>query len=217
MEKSICFRCTSELWKYIKPYLEKWDYKVQDILDFSLNPYIILDYRGSFGTVTNLSSLITPTGRKVIKDVEEFLERAAKLKGFEYTKPWIINGVLIKPGMQIITKENGVEITWFIIPTKNGLAAINYEVFLAWEYMAIDTFIKKYINKITHIYDVIDSHSFDSLLWEKPKYVVYTKQEIADILGISVTDYERYKYCKCIKYLGELYKFIRKAITKNYK
>lgn len=92
-----------------------------------------------------------------------------------------VNGIEIKPGMIFIT-DNGY--TWVVFPTKDSLAIISYEE-VKWYYL--DNFLETYDNKIISIKDLSDTELGEGkVLWEKPKEVIITMDEIAKKFGLSV-------------------------------
>lgn len=80
-----CIICTIKLWKRISLYLKQWGYKIENISDFDICPLLVINRYGTFGICTNLvMSDISYHDRELIKDTEEFLQKAAVLKGFIY-------------------------------------------------------------------------------------------------------------------------------------
>ena len=90
-EKIPCIKCDSRLWEYIKSYLEEWGYKNSASFDYDWGIYslLVINYLGDVGYINNLqcTNYITiNSNRELVTNVEEFLERAAKLKGFTYKR-----------------------------------------------------------------------------------------------------------------------------------
>ena len=86
-EKIPCIKCDSRLWEYIKPYLEEWGYIIEDISSFNTSPLLSINRYGLLGQCTNFSMKCKNYhDRELVTNVEEFLERAAKLKGFTYKR-----------------------------------------------------------------------------------------------------------------------------------
>lgn len=87
MEKIPCIYCTFTLLDYIKPYLEKWGYKIRYPLNFQYNPILVINYNNKLGEIGDVSPTdIKMYNRELAQYIEEFLERAAKLKGFTYKR-----------------------------------------------------------------------------------------------------------------------------------
>lgn len=194
MERIPCIKCTPELWEYIKPYLKEWGYSIDDIDSFYKSPLLCINRYGLFGNCTNLSMECEEAhNRELVTDVEEFLERAAKLKGFTYKRKnimakYVINGVEIKPGMVIEIQDNDKELSYVVFPLLNGRLGLICHNKSSWS--GIEYFIKYYSHKIICIHDLTSEElgglSRGKVLWEKSKEVVLTMQEIADKLGIPV-------------------------------
>lgn len=180
MEKIPCIKCNTKLWEYIRPYLEKWKYEFGNIVNFSTYPTLVLNRDGQIGLCTNLHrDCIFVHNRILITDVEEFLERAAALKGFTYKRKDImkINGIEIKPGM-IITCENSVD--YIAFPTKEGLAFAN---------IFVGEWTTTIPGNIITIRDLVENGCLTSgkILWKKPKEkIVLTMDEIAEKFGYDV-------------------------------
>lgn len=107
----------------------------------------------------------------------------------KYYENMIINGVELKAGMVIETEKD----CWVVFPTQKGLAVINYNKHdrttphpSSWD--LIGDFVREYKNEIKSIHDISNGCSLadGEILWEKPKEVVLTMQEIADKFGINV-------------------------------
>lgn len=190
INKIPCIKCTPKLWEYIKPYLKEWGYIMYGSYSFSY-PYLVINNCGKFGDfnfyeVTNEKEY----NRELITDVEEFLERAAKLKSFYYKRKDImkINGVEIKPGMVIETLEDDKNILYVVFPLLDGeLGVVSYSK-VSWS--GIEYFIEKYSSKIICIYDLTSERlgglNNGKVLWQKPKEVVLTMDEIAKKFGVPV-------------------------------
>lgn len=84
MKRIPCIKCNSQLWEYIKPYLEKWGYIISGIVDWTSFPILVLNFDGIFGECSNVENI--STNRELLTDVEKFLEEAAKLKGHTYKR-----------------------------------------------------------------------------------------------------------------------------------
>lgn len=192
MERIPCIKCTPELWEYIKPYLEKWGYKPYITFgNLEAYPLLAINITGNLGLYNNLSSSCADSyNRELVTDVEEFLERAAKLKGCTYKRKnimakYVINGVEIKPGMVIEIQDNDKELSYVVFPLLNGrLGLICYNK-SSWS--GIEYFIKYYSHKIICIHDLTSEElgglSRGKVLWEKPKEIILTIDEIAEKFG----------------------------------
>ena len=88
MEKKIpCIKCNKRLFEYLWSYLKKWGYININVNanDLDIYPLLVLNYNGSLGCVASLFlEYNADYNRILVNDPEEFLTRAAKLKGFEY-------------------------------------------------------------------------------------------------------------------------------------
>lgn len=179
MEKIPCIKCTLELWKYIKPYLEEWGYKIYTPSSWLHFPLLVINDRGRFGSCDNYQlSHLDYFNRELVTDVEEFLKRAAKLKGFTYKRKDImkINGIEIKPGMVIITEHNE---DYIAFPTYSGIAFAN-NVIGGWT-----STIPEGIKQIRDL-AITNNITSGEILWEKPKEIVITMDEIAKKFGYPV-------------------------------
>ena len=190
-EKIPCIECTVQLWEYIKPYLKKWEYSIYNVVNFNNFPLLVINSNDYLGEVTNAHVLSKEKyDRELVTNVEEFLERAAKLKGFTYKRKDImqINGVEIKAGMVIKTKEDNAIYTYVVFPLLNNTLGVMAYDKTRWD--TIEDFITFKYSKIIAIYDLIPAKSnflyTGKLLWDKSKEVELTMQEIADKFGIPV-------------------------------
>ena len=87
-EKIPCIKCDQKLWDYIIPKLKSWNYVVKEIENLSAYPILTINYCNTLGDISSISSGdIERYNRELVTNPEEFLARAAKLKGFEYNKP----------------------------------------------------------------------------------------------------------------------------------
>lgn len=91
MKKIPCIKCDQKLWEYIEPNLEKWEYQFIDIGYFEACPILVLNSDGILGLCINLSTFtIDEYDRELVTNVEEFLQRAAELKGYNYKRKDIV-------------------------------------------------------------------------------------------------------------------------------
>lgn len=179
MKKIPCIKCNPKMWKYIKPYLIDWGYSIKVTTDWVTYPILVINESGILGICNNyLVSFAGEYGRELVTDVEEFLKRAAELKGFTYKKEDImeINGIEIKPGMVINTKENG---DYIVFPTNKGMAFVN-NTYGGWT--------STVPNDIIEIHDLSEGVNIDNgaILWKKPKEIIITMDEIAEKFGYPV-------------------------------
>lgn len=172
-----------EKWEYIKTNLEELGYRLLCLSGWKFCPYIVLDFIGNVGKCSNLSERES-SNRYEVTNVEEFLEKAAILMGKQYKRKDMvkIHDIEIKPGMVITTTNNYF---WVVFPTKKGLAVVSYQD-NSWYF--IDNFIKTYKENIVSIKDLTEEYTLSggNILWEKPKEVVLTMQEIADKFDIPL-------------------------------
>lgn len=192
MNKTPCIKCTPEIWEYIEPFLINWRYvKCYDFsYDWETYPILVIDYCGVFGRYSNISNISNIDGydRELITDINIFLDKAAKLKGFTYKRKIMeINGVEIKPGMIIETVDSirNSKSFWIVFPTKKGLAITRWG-YSSWEY--INEFVKYHSKDIENIYDCVNGESLTSgdVLWGKSKEIVITMDEIAEKFGYPI-------------------------------
>ena len=89
MNKIPCVLCNSELWEYISPKLIKWGYKYHVGLNskWNLFPLLVINWGGYIGNINNVHyTSIKDHDRKLLTNIEEFLKKAAELKGFIYKR-----------------------------------------------------------------------------------------------------------------------------------
>lgn len=193
MDKIPCIKCTPELWEYIKPYLEEWNYHTFYVSEWNWlrYPILVLNNSGSLGTCNNWNdAALNMYNRELVTNVEQFLERAAKLKGFTYKRKDImeINGIKIKPGMVIEIQNNDNKLSYVVFPLLNGKLGMICHNKSSWD--SIEYFIKNYSSKIICIYDLTSEElrglNSGKVLWQKSKEVVLTMDEIAKKFGFPV-------------------------------
>ena len=164
-EKIPCIRCDSQLWEYIKLYLKEWGYKIVCIANIKQFRLIVINYTNNLGYVANVSSSnnLRDYNRELVTNVEEFLERAAKLKGFIYKRK------------DIMEKEFDVN---------------KLEVGMIVEYKTREKRIVLRDSEGNLFLSGIDSYKSDMSHFigntEIPKEVELTMQEIADKFGIPI-------------------------------
>lgn len=194
MDKIPCIKCTPELWEYIKPYLEEWNYYTFHVAewDWLSYPILILNNSGHLGICNNWNgAALSVHNRELVTNVEEFLERAAKLKGFTYKrKDMEFHGIEIKAGMIIVTDEPNVDnVHYIVFPRANELGVVKYGITACGVWFNLEEFINIYYNDIKRIYDKSkDKYAlFGDTIWEKgSKEVVLTMDEIAKKFDIPV-------------------------------
>lgn len=188
MEKIPCIECNKEMWAYIKPYLEKWGYRIYVSNSWEICSLLTINYGGEIGGCNNYPiSHSKCYYRKLVTDVEEFLERAAQLKGFTYKRKIMeINGVEIKPGMGIYINEKTYSHLYIVFPIKDGLGVIPYGEAGRW--LELSEFLETYKEKIVAICGLaeVGVSIGNNILWEKPKEVVITMDQIAEKFGYPV-------------------------------
>lgn len=191
MNKIPCIKCDSKLWKYVRPYLDGWGYNLQWIVPQQLNSnsYLVTNRCGVFGDCGNFDVLNEETyNRESITNVEEFLEQTAKLKGFAYERKDIIeiHGIEIKPGMGIcLDSKNDSNKFYIVFPAKSGLAVVNYGQSCCW--LHLDLFLSRYKDRIVAICDLATQNDIvGNILWEAPKEIVLTMDDIAKKFGYPV-------------------------------
>lgn len=188
MERIPCIKCDSKLWEYISPYLEKWGYTFEYITEANWRTYPILvtNISSSFGVCGNISTYSRCYGRELVTDVEEFLERAAELKGFTYKRNDCImkfNGIVIRPGMVLVSSTGTM---YIVFPAKGYLATVTYRDDVntcnCW-YTLEDTLSSKDIVKVLDAPKNLISDG--KVLWEKSE-VVITMKDIAEKFNCQV-------------------------------
>lgn len=189
MEKIPCIKYNLQDWDYIESNLIKFGYEITGLTPWEECPYITLNLGNCLRIVSNLTegaALDKSYNREIIYDAEEFLERAAHLKGRKYVKRDVmkIHDIEIKPGMGIYVDERIAENLYVVIPTKRGLGVVAYGAPFTWD--ILDNFLKMYSGRVVAICDIPNSVIEGDILWEKPQEVVLTMQDIANEFGISV-------------------------------
>lgn len=189
MDKIPCIKCTSELWNYIKPYLEKWGYTPGSFrIDFEQRPLLVINSFGNKGKYNSDGmSVCTDYNRELLDNVEEFLKRAAILRNFTYKRKDVIeiNGIEIKPGMVLIGKDaDNRDSILVAFPLQKGIgfATVNSK------YACWTTDYTTRIKRLTEIRDLAPDDNIikGNLLWDESKEVVLTMDEIAKKFGYPV-------------------------------
>ena len=187
MEKIPCIKCTPEIWEYIKPYLKEWGYELEATCSWDVYPLVVINECGTLGRCNNYQLFSKDEyNRELVTDVEEFLERAAHLKGRKYVKKNVvkINSIEIKPGMGIFIYDRLAENLYVVIPIKRGLGVIAYGASFTW--YTLDDFLERYSSSIVAICDIPNNFIEGDILWEKPQEIVITMQDIAEKFNCPV-------------------------------
>lgn len=187
MEKIPCIKCTPEIWEYIKPHLIEWGYELRATCSWDVYPLLVINECNTLGRYNNYQLFSKDEyNRELITDVEEFLERAAHLKGRKYVKREVmkIHDIEIKPGMGIFVYDRLAENLHVVIPTKRGLGVVAYGESFTW--YTLDNFLERYSSSIVAICDIPNSVIEGDILWEKPQEIVITMQDIAEKFNCPV-------------------------------
>ena len=178
MKKIPCIICNSSKWEYIKPFLIEWHYNIKYVTsDWEKYPLLVINDADNFGVCSSYWRVCARNyNRELVNDIDEFLEKAAQLKGFTYKRKNImkINGIEIKPGMVIVTENS----EYVAFPTKNDISFANI-TYGGWRGTP---------DNIIMIRDLTENNILTEgkLLWEKPKEVIITMDEIAEKFGYPV-------------------------------
>lgn len=191
-EKIPCIKCDSRLWEYIKSYLEEWNYHIWEIVNLKNCPLIVINADNIIGRVNNLPlSFRTINNRELVTDVEEFLERAARLKGFTYKRKDIMEKEFdvnkLEVGMIVEYKSGERRLVLSDLEGNLFLSGIcNFKRTL-FEFTGELEIYKVYkIKGKTYLENLLTNPNMLELIWEKPIEVELTMQEIADKFGIPV-------------------------------
>lgn len=205
MSKIPCIKCNKELFAYIKPFLDIWGYKSVCLTDdWDGCCLLIINLGGNVGKYTNTSLILkNDCNRELVDDVEEFLYRAAQLKGFNYKKKDnMFTKKDLKTGMVVKTRNNTV---FLVVDDK--LISVGGFMRLT-EYNDDLTVIDESDSNIQsgfdimEVYDKVDGWGFGfsrglyyvaekkcgKLVWKRKKIKEVTMQEIADKLNIPVDE-----------------------------
>lgn len=182
MEKIPCIKYNSQDWDYIESNLIKFGYEISQLTSWEVSPYIVLNLGNNLGRVSNIDKIAVlkdSYNREIVYNVEEFLERAAHLKGRNYVKRNVmkIHDIEIKPGMGIYVDKRIAENLYVVIPTKRGLGVVAYGAPFTWD--ILDNFLEMYSGRVVAICDIPNSVIEGNILWEKPQEIVITMQDIA--------------------------------------
>lgn len=163
-----CIKCNEDIWAYVRPYLIEWGYVDHTYPNWCLYYILVINDSGDLGICNNyFKGNEIGYNRELVKDVEEFLERAAALKGFSYNRKDCIEicDIKVKPGMVLVGEDtNGKIVNLVAFPTQNGIGfctAVSERVCWTTDYKSI-------ISKLLEIHDLIKSSHITSgtLLWK---------------------------------------------------
>lgn len=199
MEKIPCIKYNPKNWNYIRENLESFGYVPASLEanNWTENPYIVINLADNLGNYSNINHNGTSNhNREIVTNVEEFLQRAAELKGLTYKRRDImeINGISIKAGMIIVVKLSEVQNEEFFIVfpiQNNNLGLVQYGGDLYWD--NIQGFYKQYKNYITEIYNLAPetgSICGGELLWKRKEVKEFTMEEIAKKLNIPIEEFK---------------------------
>lgn len=195
MERIPCIKCDSKLWEYIKPYLKEWGYIFGCVGIFEEFPLLVINYNDNLGICTNttIHGWATVENNRIFTDnVEEFLERAAKLKGFTYKRKDMKEFTKdnLKSGMVVITrnKMEALVVNDLLLFHSGFEPLSNYtdDLVISEEGCEEYDIVKVYAQSNTWAGGTNKSFPREELLWEREEVKEYTMQEIADKLGIPV-------------------------------
>lgn len=192
-EKIPCIKYNSQLWEYIKPYLKEWGYKILDFTDIRRYRLIVINFNDDLGDVYNISfDNLRDYNRELVTNIEEFLEKAAKLKGFTYKRKDIMEKEFdvnkLEVGMIVEYKSGAKRI---VLPDSkgnlflSGIYGFKQTIFNFINKLEIYKVYKIRSNSVT-LHDLLVNGKGLELIWEKPIEVELTMQEIADKFGIPV-------------------------------
>lgn len=198
MEKIPCIKCNSELWEYIRPFLARWNYyNICITNNWDTYPILVVNYTGIIGKVSNVCD-VAQRDRELVIDVEEFLEKAAKLKGFTYKRKDMKEFTLkdLKPGMVVEYRNKDKRLVVLVsgelhfIGSNGVFPSIKegYNDDLTYKVDDELDIIKVYKVEILSALDTMfnTSNHCLKLIWEREEVKEVTMQEIADKFGIPV-------------------------------
>lgn len=198
-----CIKCNNELFTYIKPFLDKWGYESSKFdVQWEDFPLLIINLGGNVGIYTNAClGLEDDYNRELVDDVEEFLYRAAMLKGFNYKKKDnMFTKKDLKSGMVVKTRNNTMSLVvddkLISIGGFGRLTEYNDDLTVTNE---PDTNIQSGFD-IMEVYDevncwgwgfsrglsYVEEKKCGTLVWKRKEIKEVTMQEIADKFGVPV-------------------------------
>lgn len=200
-DKIPCIKCDQNLWLKIKPYLVEWGYTIDYIAStWNYHTILVINDCNHIGVCSNQNyNAAFRYNRELIDNIKEFLERAAKIKGFTYkrkdmeTNKNSFTKENLQSGM-IVELRNGVKYLVINNKERSFLLGIN-------DYYLLDNYndnlnsqvkdfdiVKVYTHRCTGTLTFILEHNMHKLIWQRK--VVITKQEIADKFGVNINDIE---------------------------
>lgn len=195
MKKIPCIECDDKLLEYVKPFLIKWGYHITNAVQFDSFPYLALNCDGMLGVCTSITSIrLTNYDRELITDVEEFLERAAELKGFTYKKKQKDMKLSdLKPGMIVKTKKEEKFLVLFInnemifSSINNYIDSSSYNEDLTCKSFSDLTIVEVFVPVIkTSLLELLTSnYSFLESIWKREEILEVTMEEVAKKFGVK--------------------------------
>lgn len=192
-------------WDYIIPHLMEWGYEPATTLvglNFEDYPLLVIDSEGKLGKYNNHSlSCVSEYKRYQETDIEKFLAKAARLKGFVYyNKKKPNTGEFftkddLKPGMVIELRKGERRIVLesnydglFLLGISDYGKISNYEDCLTSKsYIENFDIMKVYkIETPCSMDEIMNDDKCLELVWERDEVIEYTMQEIADKIGVPV-------------------------------
>lgn len=198
-----CIKCNAELFSYIKPSLYRWGYKNVCVTDdvWKGCPLLIINLDGNIGRCANVSlNFKDAHNRELVDDVEEFLYRAAQLKGFNYkkknnmfTKKDLKTGMVVKTRnntMLLVVDDKLISVSGFLRLTEyNDDLIITDEpdsnIQSGFDIMEVYE-VNSWGLGFSRVLSYVEEKTFGKLIWKRKEIKEVTMQEIADKLGIPV-------------------------------
>ena len=205
MEKIPCIEITKDSWSKIVHELKELGYQGTIEVSYIDKDYniLVIDAYDEIGRYANFTKHHIDDDRYLEKDVNKFLEKAAKLMKKEY-KPKKNTFTIddIKPGMVIELRNGSREI---ILCTKDNSIFSSGKNDYSLESFGV--YNKDLTSNIDKVYDIVKVYSikvfckildiFDtenlSIIWEKPKLQISMK-EIANKFGVNENEIEIIDY-----------------------
>lgn len=185
INKIPCIKCDDKSREYIQSYLTNWGYYSTYIGGrFEERfPILMLNWNKDIKCYGFGNELLMNENFELINNIEEFLEKAAEIQGIKYERndkdKFIINGILIKPGMTLTIDDVEYGDRYIVFPIKhNDIAFANIDSG-GWR--------ESVPENIVQIRDLVDTGSIDTaeILWTKSvKKTKISIDEIAEVFGI---------------------------------
>lgn len=203
MSKIPCIKCDHKLFTFIKPYLDKWGYiSKSPYYNWSHLPLLVINLSGTIGIYDNLSfSAKDFHNRELVDDVEEFLYRAAMLKGFNYkkknnmfTKKDLKTGMVVKTRnntMLLVVDDKLISVSGFLRLTEyNDDLTITDEpdsnIQSGFDIMEVYDDINSWGLGFSSGLSYVEKKKWGKLIWKRKEIKEVTMQEIADKFNIPV-------------------------------